>query len=49
MRQPKLQALAALQVYPGGMQVGGGITAENAHEFLHGRCQPCDRDVLCVP
>lgn len=30
----KLQALAALQVYPGGMQVGGGIIAENAHEFL---------------
>ena len=30
----KLRALAALQVYPGGMQVGGGITAENAHEFL---------------
>ena len=30
----KVQALAALQVYPGGMQVGGGITAENAHEFL---------------
>lgn len=30
----KLQALVALQVYPGGMQVGGGITAENAHEFL---------------
>ena len=30
----KLQALTALQVYPGGMQVGGGITAENAHEFL---------------
>ena len=30
----KLQALAALQVYLGGMQVGGGITAENAHEFL---------------
>ena len=30
----KLQALAALQGYPGGMQVGGGITAENAHEFL---------------
>ena len=29
-----LQALAALQVYPGGLQVGGGITAENAHEFL---------------
>lgn len=30
----KLQALAALQVYPDGLQVGGGITAENAHEFL---------------
>jgi len=30
----KLQALAALQVYPGGLQVGGGITAENSHEFL---------------
>lgn len=30
----KLQALAALQVYSGGLQVGGGITAENAHEFL---------------
>ena len=30
----KLQALAAIQVYPGGLQVGGGITAENAHEFL---------------
>ena len=30
----KMQALAALQVYPGGLQVGGGITAENAHEFL---------------
>ena len=30
----KLQALAALQVYPGGLQVGGGVTAENAHEFL---------------
>lgn len=33
----KLQALAALQVYPGGLQVGGGITAENAHEFLRAR------------
>lgn len=30
----KLQALAALQVYPDGLQAGGGITAENAHEFL---------------
>jgi phosphoribosylformimino-5-aminoimidazole carboxamide ribotide isomerase len=28
------QAFAALQAYPGGLQVGGGITAENAQEFL---------------
>lgn len=30
----KKQALAALRAYPGGMQVGGGITPENAGEFL---------------
>lgn len=30
----KAQALAALQEYPGGLQIGGGITAENAEEFL---------------
>lgn len=30
----KAQALAALAAYPGGMQVGGGITAENAAAFL---------------
>lgn len=28
------QALAALEAYPGGMQIGGGITAENAADFL---------------
>lgn len=28
------QALAALRAYPGGMQIGGGITAENAADFL---------------
>ena len=27
-------ALAALRAYPGGMQVGGGITPENATKFL---------------
>jgi len=27
-------ALAALRAYPGGLQVGGGITAENAGSFL---------------
>ncbi len=30
----KAQALKALKAYPGGMQIGGGITAENAAEFL---------------
>ena len=28
------QALAALGAYPGGMQIGGGITAENASRYL---------------
>lgn len=30
----KQQAMEALQEYPGGLQIGGGITAENAAEFL---------------
>ena len=30
----KKQAVSALQAYPGGLQIGGGITAENAEEFL---------------
>ncbi|EEG95831.1 putative 1-(5-phosphoribosyl)-5-[(5-phosphoribosylamino)methylideneamino]imidazole-4-carboxamide isomerase [Roseburia inulinivorans DSM 16841] len=30
----KKQAMGALQAYPGGLQVGGGITDENAEEFL---------------
>ncbi|MGN0425874.1 MAG: phosphoribosylformimino-5-aminoimidazole carboxamide ribotide isomerase [Acetatifactor sp.] len=30
----KRQALLALSAYPGGMQIGGGITEENAEEFL---------------
>jgi len=28
------QAISALKAYPGGLQVGGGITADNAGEFL---------------
>ena len=28
------QVLSALRAYPGGLQVGGGITAENAAEYL---------------
>lgn len=30
----KKQALMALSKYPGGLQIGGGITAENAKEFI---------------
>lgn len=30
----KKQALAALKAYPGGLQIGGGVTPENAGEFL---------------
>ncbi|MBR5338437.1 MAG: phosphoribosylformimino-5-aminoimidazole carboxamide ribotide isomerase [Lachnospiraceae bacterium] len=30
------QALGALAAFPGGMQIGGGITDENAAEFLDG-------------
>ena len=30
----KAQAMLALSTYPGGLQVGGGITAENAKEFI---------------
>ena len=32
--ETKRQALLALSTYPGGLQVGGGIDAENACEFL---------------
>ena len=32
--ETKAQALAALRAYPGGLQVGGGITPENAEVFL---------------
>ena len=30
----KKQAIEALKAYPGGLQIGGGITAENAGEYL---------------
>lgn len=33
--QTRRQALAALKAYPGGMQIGGGITAENAVDYLN--------------
>ena len=31
----KSQALQALGAYPGGMQIGGGINADNAMEYLN--------------
>ena len=31
----KQQAMLALNAYPGGMQIGGGITAENAAEYMN--------------
>ena len=31
----KSQAIQALEAYPGGLQIGGGICAENAEEFLN--------------
>ncbi|MGN1147552.1 MAG: phosphoribosylformimino-5-aminoimidazole carboxamide ribotide isomerase, partial [Lachnospiraceae bacterium] len=33
-KETKAQALAALAAYPQGLQVGGGITPENAEEYL---------------
>lgn len=32
--QTREQAMAALRAYPGGLQVGGGITPENAEDYL---------------
>lgn len=32
--ETKRQAIEALQAYPGGMQIGGGVTPENAMEFI---------------
>jgi len=32
--ETKAQAMAALAAYPGGLQVGGGITPDNAREYL---------------
>lgn len=32
--ESKLQAISALSAYPDGLQIGGGITADNAKEFI---------------
>ncbi|MCD8230609.1 MAG: phosphoribosylformimino-5-aminoimidazole carboxamide ribotide isomerase [Clostridiales bacterium] len=34
-KETKRQAMLALAAYPGGLQVGGGISPENAADFLH--------------
>lgn len=34
--ETRKQALAALAAYPGGLQIGGGITAENAPDYIAG-------------
>ena len=34
-KKTKEQAMEALKAYPGGLQIGGGITAENAMEYLN--------------
>ena len=33
-KESKKQALAALKAYPNGMQIGGGITAINADDYI---------------
>lgn len=33
-KETKRQAMRAVRAYPGGLQIGGGITAENAKEYL---------------
>ncbi len=33
--ETKRQAMEALRIYPGGLQIGGGITADNAAEYLN--------------
>ena len=34
MNRQKQQAKEALRVYPKGLQIGGGITDENAYEYI---------------
>ena len=47
--ETKRQALEALLAYPGGLQIGGGITDENAREYLDAGASHVDRNLLCVP
>ena len=37
----KAQAMLALSAYPGGLQIGGGITSENANEFIKAGASHC--------
>ena len=41
-------ARSALAAYPNGLQIGGGITAENAASLAGHRRKPCDRHFLSV-
>ena len=43
------QALSALAAYPGGMQIGGGITAENAAGYLEAGASHVIVYILCLP
>ena len=45
----KAQAFLALKTYPGGLQAGGGITDENAAEFLDAGASPADWVAEPVP
>ena len=41
--ETKDQAFSALSAYPGGLQAGGGITPENAAQFLEAGASHVDR------
>jgi len=42
------EARAALQAYPGGLQIGGGVNLDNARAWLERRF-PCYRHLLGLP
>ena len=46
--QTKQQAKEALRVYPKGLQIGGGITDENAYEYIECGASRCDCHIVCV-
>lgn len=46
--EDRRQAEEALAAYPDGLQVGGGITVENAAHFIQSGCQPRNSYFLCI-